>query len=589
MKLIQAILYGFGKFYQKTISFQDGIHVIYGPNEAGKSTLHTFLGCMLFGLERGRGRAARGDLYSRYLPWDHDATYGGALTLETEEQTYHIQRSFRSDRRTCLLATDDQSPLPCSDDTLTDRCLEGLTESLYYNTISVRSIGSAPDTSLAQELTRQLTDLHQTGNDTIHYHSAISWLRVQRKQQEALLTPDLEQQILTKQHALEQLELHLQNTSFQERKAALQMDMEDCLEQLAAIPSAETAPSFKANDQPPFDRASRSGRGSHPHRFSFSLFATLLLFALTAATAWLWTQQRTTEALAVGAAALVILLLQAFRPRHHRGPHEDNWQDDIDDPYEDDDSAQNNSTEGDNDEENDSLHGPSDPRIQRLRRRMETLQQQYEAVCRQEWDHDHLLEQAQTLEDELEQLILRQTQEEDIRLEIQAIALATSTLQKLSDQMQNDIGPRLAREMSRILAGLTDGIYTKVFVDGQLHVSVQAGADTTSPTDMAPFSDRSAIRNFSGCRTIPLESLSRGTMEQVYLAMRLAVIELLFPQGGMPLILDDCFLTYDDDRLAATLSWLAEHYSGQILIFTCQKREAALLHKEQIPFTHIVL
>ena len=121
MKLIQAVSYGFGKFYQKSLSFQDGIHVIYGPNEAGKSTLHTFLGCMLFGLERGRGRAARGDLYSRYLPWDHDATYGGMLTLETDEEIYQIQRSFRADRRTCLLSSHRQHPLSCSDSMLAER------------------------------------------------------------------------------------------------------------------------------------------------------------------------------------------------------------------------------------------------------------------------------------------------------------------------------------------------------------------------------------------------------------------------------------------------------------------------------------
>ena len=118
MKLIEAVIYGFGKFYQKTISFQDGIHVIYGPNEAGKSTLHSFLGCMLFGLERGRGRAARGDLYSRYLPWDHDATYGGSLTLETDEQVFQIQRSFRSDHKTCLLSSQRQRPSACTDEIL---------------------------------------------------------------------------------------------------------------------------------------------------------------------------------------------------------------------------------------------------------------------------------------------------------------------------------------------------------------------------------------------------------------------------------------------------------------------------------------
>lgn len=553
MKLIQAVIYGFGKFYQKTLSFQDGIHVIYGPNEAGKSTLHTFLGCMLFGLERGRGRAARGDLYSRYLPWDHDATYGGMLTLETDEEIYQIQRSFRADRRTCLLSSHRQHSLSCSDSMLAERCLEGLNEALYYNTISVRSIGCAPDTSLAQELTRQLTDLHQTGSDTICYNAAANWLKQQRRQQESLLTPYLEQQILTKRQTLKQLNHRLQNTSFQERKASLQMDMDDCLEQLTALtvdPLEPTDPDYKDNRA-----GARQSRHGHTSLSPWSFF---LAACLCIGAAVLWYNHYETPAIVTGIAAFFTLLFGLLR--RPVSPM-------ADDP-----------------EEEWLEKDDNDRRAQRLRMRMQALQQEYETVCRQEWDHDHLLEQAQTLEEELEQLTQCQTQEDEIRLEIQAIALAASTLQKLSSQMQDDMGPRLASKMSRILTGLTDGAYTKVFVDGQLHVSLQAGA-TDSTTGSVFSSDNSSMTS----RVIPLESLSRGTIEQVYLAMRLAVIELLFPQGGMPLILDDCFLTYDDDRLAATLSWLAENYPGQVLIFTCQKREAALLHKEQIPFTHIVL
>ncbi len=535
MKLTEAILYGFGKFYQKTISFQDGIHVIYGPNEAGKSTLHTFLGCMLFGLERGRGRAAKGDLYSRYLPWDHDATYGGSLSLESNDQIYRIQRSFRSDRRTCLLTAPGQPPTACSDALLADRCFEGLTESLYYNTISIRSLGCAPDASLAQELSRQLTDLHQTGSDTIDYIQAMSWLRSERKRQEALLTPDLEQQLLTKKQTLDHWNERLTNTSFQKRKAALQMDMDDCLAQLGALPPVDVvnARDFNHDTVPVLSSA-----GSR----SF-LLSGLCAFVLLIAAVYLWLHDHAVGSVIAGILALFLLQMRRFRRRYPSEP-----------PQED--------TQYDDDMQDDS-------RTHRLRQRMQSLQTEYETVCRQEWDHDRLLEQAHALEDEIEQLTARLAEEAQIRLEIQAIALASSTLQKLSTQMQDDLGPHLSEVMSRILAGLTGGIYTEVTVDGQLRVTVRT-QDVVS-------------------RMVPLESLSRGTIEQIYLAMRLAVIDLLFPQGGMPLILDDCFLAYDDERLTETLCWLAENYSGQVLIFTCQKREAALLRKEQIPFTHIIL
>ena len=75
MRLLELHIDGFGKFHDRTISFNDGINIIYGKNEAGKSTLHTFIRGMLFGIERGRGRAAKNDLYTKYEPWENSGTY----------------------------------------------------------------------------------------------------------------------------------------------------------------------------------------------------------------------------------------------------------------------------------------------------------------------------------------------------------------------------------------------------------------------------------------------------------------------------------------------------------------------------------
>ena len=55
MKILSLHIDGFGKFHDRDISFEDGLNVVYGKNEAGKSTLHTFIKGMLFGIERQRG------------------------------------------------------------------------------------------------------------------------------------------------------------------------------------------------------------------------------------------------------------------------------------------------------------------------------------------------------------------------------------------------------------------------------------------------------------------------------------------------------------------------------------------------------
>ena len=61
MKLLNLHISGFGKFQDQDVSFEDGLNVVYGKNEAGKSTLHTFIRGMLFGIEKQRGRASKND------------------------------------------------------------------------------------------------------------------------------------------------------------------------------------------------------------------------------------------------------------------------------------------------------------------------------------------------------------------------------------------------------------------------------------------------------------------------------------------------------------------------------------------------
>ena len=60
MQIDRAAIFRFGKLADRTVDFAPGINIVYGKNEAGKTTLHAFLTAMLFGLEKGRGRA-KGD------------------------------------------------------------------------------------------------------------------------------------------------------------------------------------------------------------------------------------------------------------------------------------------------------------------------------------------------------------------------------------------------------------------------------------------------------------------------------------------------------------------------------------------------
>lgn len=87
---------------------------------------------------------------------------------------------------------------------------------------------------------------------------------------------------------------------------------------------------------------------------------------------------------------------------------------------------------------------------------------------------------------------------------------------------------------------------------------------------------------------MPLEQVSRGTIEQAYFALRMAAMDVLCSEEELPVILDESFAFYDENRLKETLKWLAENRT-QVLLFTCQKREEEALRKMGIPYRKIVL
>ena len=168
MKLLELHINGFGKIHDRTISFSDGINVIYGRNEAGKSTLHTFIRGMLFGMERGRGRAARNDLYSKYEPWENSGTYEGWLRLEQGGVVYRIERRFRKDDRYLRIINETQGREEEPTRALMDRILGGLNETTYNNTISISQLKSATEDGMVGELKNYIANMNTTGNISLN-------------------------------------------------------------------------------------------------------------------------------------------------------------------------------------------------------------------------------------------------------------------------------------------------------------------------------------------------------------------------------------------------------------------------------------
>ncbi|WP_337490774.1 AAA family ATPase [Vescimonas sp.] len=170
---------------------------------------------------------------------------------------------------------------------------------------------------------------------------------------------------------------------------------------------------------------------------------------------------------------------------------------------------------------------------------------------------------AQALGDQIsrleEELIRQQAEYDALRLSLDALQAANTTL-------QNRFSPELGRRAAEIFADMTGSTWSHILLDREFHLSAESGSDPTR-------------------RSVQL--LSAGTADQLYLAVRLAICEMILPpEQNPPLILDDALLTFDDARLSTTLDYLTRlGAQRQILLFTCQGREAALLQGR--PGVHI--
>lgn len=170
--------------------------------------------------------------------------------------------------------------------------------------------------------------------------------------------------------------------------------------------------------------------------------------------------------------------------------------------------------------------------------------------------------------DDLErQIRQKQAQREQLQGEYDALTLALDALHSANTTLQNRFSPELGRRAAEIFFQMTGSGWSSIQLDREFHLSAGQGDDPAR-------------------RSVQL--LSVGTADQLYLATRLAVCEMVLPpEQNAPLILDDALITFDDERLRKTLDYLAQlGERRQILLFTCQNREADYLSGR--PGVHII-
>lgn len=184
--------------------------------------------------------------------------------------------------------------------------------------------------------------------------------------------------------------------------------------------------------------------------------------------------------------------------------------------------------------------------LEETRRQLQQLQQrqgQYQGLMEAMGQEAVLRRQLDRVNDRLQRLA-----ETNAALELALTSLAAATA-----QLQRRFAPRIAGDAQQILGRLTGGRYDRLTLSQDMSLDIAAQEETV-------------LRE--------TQRRSEGTVDQVYLALRLAVSRELTPNA--PFVLDDALVRFDDTRHAAAMDILKEEaQTRQIILVTCQSRETA--------------
>jgi len=183
---------------------------------------------------------------------------------------------------------------------------------------------------------------------------------------------------------------------------------------------------------------------------------------------------------------------------------------------------------------------------------------------------DEIENQVRNLAEVEEEIEFYENKKSVFKEKIQVADIAAEKIIEISDSIKGDFMPLLKKSISENFAYVTSGKYKEVNIDKDMNISV--------------------VSEDNQDRNIEIESLSGGTLDQLYLSLRISLSNILSGNQNLPIILDDSFVQYDSNRLKKSIEMLArESERRQIILFTCQEREIEFAKQMNVKFNLIKL
>ena len=602
MKIEKLKINGFGKIQNKEIKLEENINVIYGENEAGKSTLLKFITAMFYGLSKNKNGQAVPDI-EKFKPWKTE-DFSGKVKYELDnKETFEVYRDFRKKNPKIFNENlEDISKEFNIDKTKGNQFFYdqvGLEEEIFNSSVITKQAEVKLDEKSQNSIIQKISNILGTGEDNTSYNKVVSKLK-KKMMDEVGTSNSKERPINIVEKRIDEIEKEkreleeYQNKKFEieeiiEDKKQKIIEQKEKLETLRAaninlertqaektkINVAKKLIEDTQREIERFKKVNKEETNTKNKTGNYNIVLIILLILISIfGIVFLKNIIIKILPLVITFVVLATIIIKRNKQGKELKDRKKEYKEKLKELENKKDVQEQ---ELSNLEKNYNIAiknicdkyniNNTDTIIEQINNVQSNINELTLSLHTIEIDNKNASEKLEkyiSLEEELESL-----KEEKIELERKKedIQKALDYLEISYNKMKEEITPKFTEKLSDSINNISNGKYKNVRINtlGEIIVEDENG------------------------EYINAENLSIGTIDQLYLSLRLASIDEITKET-MPIILDESFAYYDSKRLENILKYLSEEYkNNQIIIFTCTKREFDILNKIKINSNFIEL
>ena len=625
MKIKKLKINSFGKLENTEIEFSDNINIISGKNESGKSTLLKFIISMFYGISKNKNGKTIPD-FDKYKPWEKEE-YSGKLNYTLDDgNEYEIYREFK--KKTPIIY--DQAKNDITKQYSMDKSKEslfffeqtGITEENFLASCVSEQENLRLSNTMKNSIIQRLSNIVSTGNESTSYKKAID--KINKEQLEKIGNNRsagrpiniIENEIEEKEAKRKEISTY-ENQKYEmaTQKENLQIDLEESKTVLEILRKQkvnleknqlekEKIKILKENilkDEnkvKELEEKIKDLEESKQEAFKSSKFKylSIILIVITITTLSIYLKKYIALALNIIPILIFGVMLnkkqkikqQIKRNNRKRYQEKNLIIEEIEKIKEEYNKQKEEILEK---EEKIKIQEKSVEQeikqefIEKLEEEIieDILSTKYENIVEYigekekeltdykitektiEVDNQNILKQLDYLVEIDEKLESLYEKKEELTQLNEMYEMVKTEIEKAYQEMKENITPDFLEELKNILRHVTKEKYSNIYLDSENNLQIE-------------------IENG---KYMPIERLSTGTIDLIYLALRLSATKEI-SEEKMPIILDEAFAYYDTERLKNILKYMADRFEEyQIIIFTCTNREKEILEELDIKFNLI--